>query len=1048
MTETEEKREAQRVEKEARDIIHDVNKLRSFSEKEKTRWVWELLQNAKDAATDNGVDVIYELKDDKVVISHNGLPFETEHLLALLYKTSTKSLGNEDGSTGKYGTGFVTTHVLNKKLTVRGVHRNSKGLRQFSFDIDRNSVSLQEDLALKAIKKSLKETFDVINKIVESEPESIEENIHSFTYELSPNSKKIAELGLQELEQSIDFVLLINSKEKKRINSVTVIKNGDERTYKLANPQVIGNINYIETADIEGVLYFDFEDLTIGVPVIKNEDKFEIQSIEGKSVLFKEFPLIGSENFNLPLFIQHRSFIPTEKRDGISTNKEDENAEDAIADTNRKCLQEFTEKYKSFIKSLTNIEALGLYNIALSGLPENTDNSLNIEWHKDNIQTPIRKLLYDYQLLKTVSGDYIKIADAVFTEKDLIDDYDFYQIISKFLPEKVACAEEYQLWNKIIHQEKDNWGDIKFITLKDLLQEIPDIVDLENDESYFNLNLLYDYLELKKSTLGESIPIYPNQNKKFKVRDQIKLYPTISHQIKSISKALGWDLDEVFLNKQLGHIVSIQSFDLNLFYESLNRDYISGLDSNIATENEINAVLYMNSLLRSDRAQKREYWLSIIKELLPKNIKEKEIISVDYENYYTVAELWTAKYICLLIQETKKVDVFAQKYFEGDVKRTYSWLSKFLNYILDSRDDIKIFKERYKILPTQDEFFKQDSESILKEDKPELFDEKLKDIARDYANIDIRSSLLINELTIDNFRTTTIQKLTDLIDKLFDSHDIVNEVKSGGRLHDAFFEVNHWFEKNESDPPSYLKTFSAKRNMLYVIWLGEDFSDSIMRLKDSGKTIDDITELSKINLSVAEMKKLEEVAKKLGTEELLKKANELIQLKEQREKWKKIGTAAENAFKNVFANLDFEMEIENPDEGKDFEILLRSEKFSIEIKNVIEGKGNVRMSILQGRTAVKEQKNYALCVVTRPNDIFEIDEEYFKKNAMFIDDIGYQIGDKISNWDNGLSMLQMYDNIGVNLDDKKESVYINRSIWQNGKSFDLFIDSLKKYFSI
>ena len=169
MTETEEKREAQRVEKEARDIIHDVNKLRSFSEKEKTRWVWELLQNAKDAATDNGVDVIYELKDDKVVISHNGLPFETEHLLALLYKTSTKSLGNEDGSTGKYGTGFVTTHVLNKKLTVRGVHRNSKGLRQFSFDIDRNSVSLQEDLALKAIKKSLKETFDVINKIVESE---------------------------------------------------------------------------------------------------------------------------------------------------------------------------------------------------------------------------------------------------------------------------------------------------------------------------------------------------------------------------------------------------------------------------------------------------------------------------------------------------------------------------------------------------------------------------------------------------------------------------------------------------------------------------------------------------------------------------------------------------------------------------------------------------------------------------------------------------------------------------------------------------------------
>lgn len=1047
MTETEEKREAQRVEKEARDIIHDVNKLRSFSEKEKTRWVWELLQNAKDAATDNGVDVIYELKDDKVVISHNGLPFETEHLLALLYKTSTKSLGNEDGSTGKYGTGFVTTHVLNKKVTVNGVHKNSKGLREFSFSIDRTSVSLQEDLALKAIKNSLKETFDTINKIVESEGQPINYYTHSFTYELSTNSKKVAEAGIQELEQTINFVLLINNKEKKKINSVTIIKNGEKNIYKLTNTLPIGSVNYAENTKKKGILYTESENIIMGIPVVKKESKFELEYIENKSVLFKEFPLIGSENFNLPLFIQHRNFIPTEKRDGISTKKEDEDVEDAIADTNRKCLAEFAEKYKSFIKSLIDIQVLGLYNIALSGLPENTDNNLNVEWHTKNIQTPIRKLLHEYPLLKTVSGDYLKITEAIFTEKDLIDDTSFYEIISKLIPDKVACEEEYKLWNKIIHQEKENWGDVELISLEDLLKKIPEVVNLGNDETFSNLNLLYNYLESKNSTLGESIPIYINQNMEFKVRDEVKLYPTISPQIESISKKLGRDLNEEFLNDKLGVVAGIKSFDLNIFYESLNKDYISKLDPYNATEEQIEAILYMNSLLRSDRAPKRENWLSIIRELLPLKTKEKEIILVDYENYYMAAELWTAKYICSIIQDAETIDSLVEKYFQGNIEQTYNWISKFLNYILESRDDIKIFRERYKIFPTQDGFFKQDSELIFKEDEPDLFDEKLKDILSNYSGIKIRSCLLKNELSLKDFRTTTINRLTDPIDKLFDS-DIVNEVKAGGRLHDVFFEVNHWFEKHQPDSSSYLKSFSAKRPLLYVVWLGEDFSDSIMRLKDSGKTIDDITELSKINLSVAEMKKLEEVAKKLGTEELLKKANELIQLKEQREKWKKIGTAAENVFKDIFENLDFKIEIENPDEGKDFEILLKSEKFSVEIKNVIEGKGNVRMSILQGRTAVKEQQNYALCVVTRPNDLFEIDEEYFKKNAMFIDDIGYQIGDKISNWDSGLSTLQMYDNIGVNLDDKKESVYINRSIWQNGKSFDLFIDSLKKYFSI
>ena len=73
-------------------------------------------------------------------------------------------------------------------------------------------------------------------------------------------------------------------------------------------------------------------------------------------------------------------------------------------------------------------------------------------------------------------------------------------------------------------------------------------------------------------------------------------------------------------------------------------------------------------------------------------------------------------------------------------------------------------------------------------------------------------------------------------------------------------------------------------------------------------------------------------------------------------------------------------------------------------------------------------------------------EYYFKKNAKFIKDIGYQIGDKIENWDSGLTKLFSSDEIKVQLDEKKETVYVNRNIWRNGDSFDKFMIDLEKYF--
>ncbi|MGB3344827.1 MAG: hypothetical protein WBA61_13040 [Aequorivita sp.] len=235
------------------------------------------------------------------------------------------------------------------------------------------------------------------------------------------------------------------------------------------------------------------------------------------------------------------------------------------------------------------------------------------------------------------------------------------------------------------------WPNDITINLEELLKQLPSIIDLNDNDSYLSLRKVYQYLLLKGLTLGDKIPIYANEEKTFKIRDEVSVYPDIGEEIKTVSKQLGRNLDEEFLNKELGEIEGVKTFDVEEFYKRLNSEFISPLQPEKATENQVSAILWINSLFKSAKALKRENWLSIIKELLPEKTNDKSIISVDYEYYYQAAELWTAKYICWLIQKEVTVIQFSNNYFQGNLEITYQWLNKFLNYIFQSREDIKNF---------------------------------------------------------------------------------------------------------------------------------------------------------------------------------------------------------------------------------------------------------------------------------------------------------------------------------------------------------------------
>ncbi|GEM_PF-5675117 len=116
--------EEQRKESEARAILQDLERLITTPNERKRRWVWELIQNAKDSVSISDIEnpqkvnITFHLSNNKLTFSHDGSPFALKDLLALVRRTSTKSYNNENGNTGKFGTGFVTTHALNRKVNV------------------------------------------------------------------------------------------------------------------------------------------------------------------------------------------------------------------------------------------------------------------------------------------------------------------------------------------------------------------------------------------------------------------------------------------------------------------------------------------------------------------------------------------------------------------------------------------------------------------------------------------------------------------------------------------------------------------------------------------------------------------------------------------------------------------------------------------------------------------------------------------------------------------------------------------------------------------
>ena len=146
-------------------LFNTINIELSGNPRSARRWVWELLQNAKDVIVKNG-KIEINLTENSVEFSHNGSPFSHNQLLAILSQRSTKSpsytddeklgffekLFGEQGvdeteartflnTSGRFGTGFMTTYLLSKKVSLDGIYSTNGLVRSFKISLDRDAAT-------------------------------------------------------------------------------------------------------------------------------------------------------------------------------------------------------------------------------------------------------------------------------------------------------------------------------------------------------------------------------------------------------------------------------------------------------------------------------------------------------------------------------------------------------------------------------------------------------------------------------------------------------------------------------------------------------------------------------------------------------------------------------------------------------------------------------------------------------------------------------------------------------------------------------------------
>ena len=476
-------------------------------------WPWELLQNAKDTVVkrtnpeDRYVDVTFKYYTDcegkkKLYFEHNGEQFTNKAITGLIWQFSAEKRNEqttEDGltrdkqSTGRFGTGFMTTHALSLTVDVSGslFHDGEDVKRNVSVDFTLHREGPDDE----AYKAGVDRTEREIDENMDKRPIPAGKILPTrFTYHLNKEaSEKAARMGIENVRTNAAQTMLFCPS----VRSITVIDEENNVTFKITRKNNIESKNVVkETVFVEEssdknepitrrFISKEIEEyskeisshwkakdrnlrLHVAVEVDKDNNILPIPSTS--PAVYCSLPLIGFESMSLPFYINSNDFEPTtgrtslylkKKRFEYRTNEETDEEEQFYLQSgiNWSIFEKSLSLYESIVDYLINNGYNNRYNL-INGLGEILNGAWGVETKNclaSRFILPLRNMLVQKDLVKTSAGYRSINSEVKFVEcsKDC-NLHDFYEICKTIYGTNLAVEDENENWVAL------KWGRFTF----------------------------------------------------------------------------------------------------------------------------------------------------------------------------------------------------------------------------------------------------------------------------------------------------------------------------------------------------------------------------------------------------------------------------------------------------------------------------------------------------------------------------------------------------------------------------------------------------------
>lgn len=804
------------------------------------RWIWELIQNAKDVPNSSGkvdIEISFDTSNKTLEFKHNGRLFSTKNIIFLIEQVSTKERDKieqkKERSTGKFGTGFLTTHLLSKRVTVSGyIQDDEEPISKFSIDLDRTSGLQREIIA------SIENSCNQLENNSFHAKASIDENAFNtcFTYYLDESGINVAKEGINNLIVSAPFVFAFVPE----INTITIIEGSNtkkierrvERPIKLDNSRVISTSittnEQKENRYIAVLQNFEFG-VEIAVEVEQKQCEKWLCAINEKlPKLYCDFPLLGTSDFAFPVVINCRSFNPTEPRNGIflTTREDKEDPEDVK--TNKNIILMAIELYKQFLNYFLSEQYKGIYNI-VKIKEQSSKHWISVKWIEENVVSALRAFVSDIPLVNTLDDEYCSLIDDdgnhclfIPTNQNEKARLQLWKLSAKIYPNKLPKKAELEYWYNSLWEECHNFK------IEDLIETVEELGSVSVLKQYVGgewvswlkefYNLIYnrDY-SVTQTDLNKNI--IPNQNGEFCLIDDLKINEDIDDEYYRIAKIIGIDLKSQMVDSSVAK--------LNHIFQQCERYDFDSLC------NDFKRQLHNCSALNKD-----EFFRNIIRLRANANYAEfVNLMKVFYEDD------WSALHVSKISDEIaddalefcieRTIDEISDlqslenmsNHLECDNDYAINWLNKFYSCLhkLNKLSFINI-KD---VCPTQNGNFRCISELYI--DSGEIAEE-----TKDVLNLigrDVRAELINKKIKLKPARSrirTNEEIATPLINYIETNQKNLGENAEEKAIFQSFYRYLREHERDEN----IKNVFALLYSNLHWFYNDEDIAANMQKVEE------------------------------------------------------------------------------------------------------------------------------------------------------------------------------------------------------------------------